>query len=578
MVNGKSRPMPLWRIRWWGKEKKMTLKSYSCISSFKNRISIIFSIFTVVFNCNAQEYNCWDVNDSGNCPILGIVYETPYFTPGNFLSVGDEVCIFASVFVGDGMTTLQQFELSQTTDYISLDLYYETFGMYVFEPYCEDINIDNCIITTNPGILEIRITYYNGGGYVNHCVLGEVEVLSADCSQNFTLDNVTCFDNLTPTNNNDDVIEFDLLVDGLNIASDYIISSDIGSINPAIGIYQNWENFSLEGGSAGSGNDYEITITDSDDQTCTLSFTVQDPGSCSTDNPGDDCSEPGPIVSQRSGSNFISVEWETPPDPVSQFIFRYKESGTQDWSYDTTFGYTDFIIDINDESSWQNCCPTNWIIPVPTFTLAGLPPCTSYNIEFAIVCTASPWSQSEWSTTATLFSGFCSEPYYDGACYNKRQSNCFEQVCLVMEGIDDCILTCSPDCCPMPMDHDMGYSIYQDGGSLLQTDSSNRICINIGRAENGGTFPTYDLAGYIDWNEDLDFDDAGERIFEALNQSDLFCDYIDVPGGVNPGVKRLRVATSLDGLPLPCNSLWQQTNLPVSGLQYDDHYSLCCIN
>jgi len=96
------------------------------------------------------------------------------------------------------------------------------------------------------------------------------------------LDDINCNDNGTGSDETDDYITFILEPTGNNTASTYNVSVPTGySISPATGNFGISTTFQLNNGSAGSG-DVVVTITDANDNTCTLDVTVTDPGTCST--------------------------------------------------------------------------------------------------------------------------------------------------------------------------------------------------------------------------------------------------------------------------------------------------------
>ncbi len=93
------------------------------------------------------------------------------------------------------------------------------------------------------------------------------------------LANVMCNDNSTPTDPTDDYITFDLNPDGFNLGSNYTVSGT--NLTPSGGNYGFTTSFQTDPGTAGAGN-LSLTITDGANSGCTLTFTVIDPGYCST--------------------------------------------------------------------------------------------------------------------------------------------------------------------------------------------------------------------------------------------------------------------------------------------------------
>ncbi|MDX1409363.1 MAG: hypothetical protein R3330_14550, partial [Saprospiraceae bacterium] len=91
---------------------------------------------------------------------------------------------------------------------------------------------------------------------------------------------VACDDNGTGTNPNDDVITFLLNPQGSNVGNSYNVTVSSGTVSPTSGAYGGNTSFSLQAGSAGSGN-VTVTVTDVDDPSCSVMATVFDPGTCS---------------------------------------------------------------------------------------------------------------------------------------------------------------------------------------------------------------------------------------------------------------------------------------------------------
>jgi hypothetical protein len=96
------------------------------------------------------------------------------------------------------------------------------------------------------------------------------------------LTNITCNDNGTSTDSSDDFLSFSLKPLGGNTAGSYNIFSDSIQLSPETGVFGEQMNFTLEDGSAGSGNQM-ISIVDLVDTNCVFMFELVDPGSCSPD-------------------------------------------------------------------------------------------------------------------------------------------------------------------------------------------------------------------------------------------------------------------------------------------------------
>jgi gliding motility-associated-like protein len=92
---------------------------------------------------------------------------------------------------------------------------------------------------------------------------------------------ITCDDNGTPGDPSDDIVAFNLLIDGLNTGNTYTLSTATGdNATPSQGAYGVEESFNLSPGSVET-NISAITITDDTSGTCTTSLNITSPGSCS---------------------------------------------------------------------------------------------------------------------------------------------------------------------------------------------------------------------------------------------------------------------------------------------------------
>jgi len=82
------------------------------------------------------------------------------------------------------------------------------------------------------------------------------------------------------SDSSDDYISFSLQPQGTNVSTEYIVTTNNGTISPTSGTYGMLTLFELELGSAGSG-DIVISITDMTDPSCFISSVIEDTGTCS---------------------------------------------------------------------------------------------------------------------------------------------------------------------------------------------------------------------------------------------------------------------------------------------------------
>jgi len=118
-----------------------------------------------------------------------------------------------------------------------------------------------------------------------NCTISVVIADPGDCSAvgclitSAQLQDVDCDNNMTDIDGTDDVIVFTLNPTGNALGTNYSVSANMGTVTPATGVYGAITMFSMQAGSAGGG-DVTITITDDNDNSCTIDVLVADPGNC----------------------------------------------------------------------------------------------------------------------------------------------------------------------------------------------------------------------------------------------------------------------------------------------------------
>ncbi len=162
--------------------------------------------------------------------------------------------------------------------------------------------------TAGAGNLSLTIVDGNDSGCTFPITISDPGTCSPNCEITATgLTNIQCVDNGTPSDPSDDYITFDLNPTGFNLGASYSVSG--ANLNPTGGSYGFTTSFQTDPGTAGAG-DLNLTLTDSDDSGCTLSFTLSDPGSCSNN-----C-----ILITSGLSNILCNDNGTPSDPSDDYI------------------------------------------------------------------------------------------------------------------------------------------------------------------------------------------------------------------------------------------------------------------
>ncbi len=135
--------------------------------------------------------------------------------------------------------------------------------------------------TAGAGDLNLTITDDSDGS----CTFSETVTDPGSCSPNCNitdagLTNVQCNDNGTTDDPTDDYITFDLNPTGFNLGTSYTVTG--ATLTPGGGNYGGITSFQTDPGTAGAG-DLNLTIDDDTHGSCSFSFTVIDPGTCSPD-------------------------------------------------------------------------------------------------------------------------------------------------------------------------------------------------------------------------------------------------------------------------------------------------------
>ncbi len=99
-----------------------------------------------------------------------------------------------------------------------------------------------------------------------------------------------------------------------------------------------------------------------------------------------------------------------------------------------------------------------------------------------------------------------------------------------------------------------GYSAtgYGDFTSQAVTQSVN-ASMSFNAVFGSGT-NTFHFRIWVDWNNDFDFDDAGELMFDGTTYQTSYTGTITVPAGTAPGDYRMRIRNTYTGTPTPCGT------------------------
>ena len=186
----------------------------------------------------------------------------------------------------------------------------------------------------------------------------------------------------------------------------------------------------------------------------------------------------------------------------------------------------------------SSCNPTSWTWSFPGGTPASFdgqnPPAISYNTvgSFDVSLTVSNVSGSNTNTkTAYITAGNCTycestfatdEEYITNVTFNTiNNSSSF-----------------NPN----------GYGDYTAQSTNIEIGSSHTLSVSFSSAG----FEEFARA-WFDWNQDCDFDDAGEAFDPGSGADATLTASINVPAGAATGQTRMRVSIEWDSYPDPCN-------------------------
>ncbi len=292
------------------------------------------------------------------------------------------------------------------------------------------------------------------------------------------------------------------------------------------------------------------------------------------------------------------VTWHS-TDSTLQSNLRYRSLGSPDWlvldsisspfSFSTLQACTDYEFQIeeicsSDSSGYSNsyffstdgCClpPANFVVssittnsalaswePVfaansynllvtgpqgtllitdifnSTFELTSLDICGAYAVQVQTVCDTGTTAFTEPINFTTLGCGGCLDLVY---CSSAGETTLYEWIANVTIGD---INNTSAD--------NNGYGDFTGVTTDLMTYTSNIISLSPGYA--GATYPEWFVV-YIDFNQDGDFNDPGEKAFDAgSTSSTMVTGNIIVPGDATLGSTRMRVVMRWNAQPAgPC--------------------------
>ncbi|MEM6698629.1 MAG: discoidin domain-containing protein, partial [Bacteroidota bacterium] len=194
---------------------------------------------------------------------------------------GDAPEVFTATNAPDGLQISNRvWAASETgqTGTLTLEFDATTFDGFNAPHLVIDTDNDGSFTDETPILMTLNSSVYTATGINiedgNLFTVGTCGLIDAG------LTNVQCNDNMTPTDDSDDYITFDLNPQNAN--GTYTVTAETNTVTPSTGTYGAVTNFRLQDGSAGDGN-ITLTITDNTLGTCTKDTIIVDPGTCVPD-------------------------------------------------------------------------------------------------------------------------------------------------------------------------------------------------------------------------------------------------------------------------------------------------------
>ncbi|MBS1581283.1 MAG: choice-of-anchor J domain-containing protein [Bacteroidetes bacterium] len=212
-------------------------------------------------------------------------------------------------------------------------------------------------------------------------------------------------------------------------------------------------------------------------------------------------------------------------------------SATLNWTNSTAAEYEYELRTSGAAGSGATGLVATGIVPGGPVPLSGLTPNTSYTAYVRGVC--DPIT-STWAAPVSFVTGYCSV----------NATDCEENIGRVQMGA---------------LDHTSGLGC--NGGYQDLTAHTGTLILGIPQPitvtlmTNGSLYSADSVSVFIDWNQDLDLSDAGEKYRLLSSDGSVhFTGTIDVPPTALAGPTRMRVRLTYNTAPLPCGTqAWGET-------------------
>jgi len=167
------------------------------------------------------------------------------------------------------------------------------------------------------------------------------------------------------------------------------------------------------------------------------------------------------------------------------------------------------------------------------YALSGLTPNETYYFYVQADCGAET---SDWSVQGSFYLGYCISTGNSTSYY----INNFE----TSGGTDNISNLTS------------GYSTngYQDATAMVVSQYATGT-VFFDASFGSSTYSTFGFGVWVDWNNDMDFDDPGENVYISSSYNSSYSESFQVPAGIANGNYRMRIVADFNNsIPTPCNA------------------------
>ncbi|MEZ4807230.1 MAG: GEVED domain-containing protein [Flavobacteriales bacterium] len=241
---------------------------------------------------------------------------------------------------------------------------------------------------------------------------------------------------------------------------------------------------------------------------------------------------PPPSVIELESSEAFSYIPPTCPDPNTLSATNFTTVGA-DLGWTETGSATAWDLEIGSNGFTPTGTPTNNDVGANPYTWSGGAANTAYDFYVRADCGMDNTDVSTWIGPYSFFTGYCQTSGSNSGRYVNNFSTANGSSNISNLG--------------------SGYSTNGYGDFTGMTVSSfDGGSVDFTASFTGGTFH---FGIWVDWNNDLDFDDLNEEVYlDNATYSSSKSGTISVPGGTALGNYRMRIRANWSGNAAPCNN------------------------